>query len=43
MITAETRQLSFEDIKVKKQIRYNQILDRLDKPKIESAVLVVLD
>ena len=29
MITAETRQLSFEDIKPKRKIRYEQILDRL--------------
>lgn len=29
MITAITRQLSFEDIKPKQKIRYQQILDRL--------------
>ncbi len=29
MITYETRQLSFEDIKPKRKIRYEQILDRL--------------
>lgn len=29
MITKKTRQLSFEEIKPKKQIRYEQILDRL--------------
>ena len=29
MITAITRQLSFEDIKSKQKIRYKQILDRL--------------
>lgn len=29
MITAITRQLSFEDIKPKQKIRYKQILDRL--------------
>lgn len=29
MITAMTRQLSFEDIKPKQKIRYKQILDRL--------------
>lgn len=28
-ITKETRQLSFEDVKPKKKIRYQQILDRL--------------
>lgn len=29
MITTQTRQLSFEDIKPKRKIRYKQILDRL--------------
>lgn len=29
MITTQTRQLSFEDIKPKRKIRYRQILDRL--------------
>lgn len=29
ILTMETRQLSFEDIKPKKKIRYEQILDRL--------------
>ena len=29
MITHETRQLSFEDIKLKRKARYEQILDRL--------------
>lgn len=29
MITQKTRQLSFEDIKPKRKIRYQQILDRL--------------
>lgn len=29
MITIQTRQLSFEDIKPKRKIRYEQILDRL--------------
>ena len=29
MITKLTRQLSFEDIKPKRKIRYEQILDRL--------------
>ena len=29
MITTQTRQLSFEDIKQKRKIRYEQILDRL--------------
>lgn len=42
MITTETRQLSFEDIKEKRQIRYNQILDRLDKPKTAKEIAVEL-
>lgn len=29
MITQQTRQMSFEDIKPKRKIRYEQILDRL--------------
>ena len=29
MITTQTRQLSFEDIKPKRKIRYEEILDRL--------------
>lgn len=33
MITKETRQLSFEDIKPKRQERYNLILEHLDRPK----------
>lgn len=32
-ITAQTRQLSFEDIQDKTKIRYIQILSRLDEPK----------
>ena len=42
MITAETRQMSFEDIKAKKQKRYEQILDRLDKPKTAKEIAVEL-
>lgn len=42
MITLETRQLSFEDIKDKRQRRYNQILDRLDKPKTAKEIAVEL-
>lgn len=42
MITTETRQLSFEDIKEKRQRRYNQILDRLDKPKTAKEIAVEL-
>lgn len=33
MITTQTRQMSFEDIKDKRPVRYDQILDRLDTPK----------
>ena len=40
--TYETRQLSFEDIKDKRQRRYNQILDRLDKPKTAKEIAVEL-
>ena len=29
MVTSQTRQLSFEDIKPKRKMRYEQILDRL--------------
>lgn len=42
MITCETRQLSFEDIKEKRQKRYKQILDRLDKPKTAKEIAVEL-
>ena len=42
MITHETRQLSFEDIKEKKQKRYEQILDRLDRPKTAKEIAVEL-
>ncbi len=42
MITCETRQMSFEDIKEKKQARYNQILDRLEKPKTAKEIAVEL-
>lgn len=42
MITQETRQLSFEDIKEKKQKRYEQILDRLDRPKTAKEIAVEL-
>lgn len=41
-LTYETRQLSFEDIKDKRQRRYNQILDRLDKPKTAKEIAVEL-
>jgi len=43
MITLQTRQLSFEDIKPKRKIRYNQILDRLmTGPKTAKEVAVEL-
>lgn len=42
MITYETRQLSFEDIQNKKKARYNQILNRLDKPKTAKEIAVEL-
>lgn len=42
MITCETRQVSFEDIKEKRQKRYEQILDRLDKPKTAKEIAVEL-
>lgn len=43
MITIQTRQLSFEDIKPKRKIRYEQILDRLmTGPKTAKEVAVEL-
>lgn len=42
MITNETRQLSFEDVKVNKQVRYDQILERLDRPKTAKELAVEL-
>lgn len=43
ILTMETRQLSFEDIKPKKKIRYEQILDRLmTGPKTAKQVAVEL-
>lgn len=41
-ITTETRQLSFADIQEKTKKRYEQILDRLDKPKTAKEVAVEL-
>ena len=41
-ITSETRQLSFNDIQLKTKIRYEQILDRLDKPKSAKDIAVEL-
>ncbi len=42
MITAQTRQLSFEDIQDKTKIRYIQILSRLDEPKTAKELAVEL-
>ena len=42
VITKETRQLSFNDIQEKQKIRYEQILDRLDKPKTAKEIAVEL-
>lgn len=42
MITKMTRQLSFEDMKEKQKVRYEQILNRLDKPKTAKEVAVEL-
>lgn len=42
MITKQTRQESYEDIKPKRKIRYEQILDRLDKPKTAKEIAVEL-
>ena len=41
-ITIETRQLSFNDIQEKTKKRYEQILDRLDKPKTAKEIAVEL-
>lgn len=41
-ITRETRQMSFTDIQEKQKVRYEQILDRLDKPKTAKEIAVDL-
>lgn len=41
-VTAITRQLSFDDIQDKKRKRYEQILNRLDKPKTAKEIAVEL-
>ena len=41
-ITAITRQMSFEDIQLKKKIRYDQILSRMDEPKTAKEIAVEL-
>lgn len=42
VITMQTRQMSFEDIQLKKKIRYEQILSRMDKPKTAKEIAVEL-
>ena len=42
MITLQTRQMSFEDIKEKQKIRYIQVLDRLNEPKTAKEIAVEL-
>lgn len=42
MITTATRHKAFVEIKSKKQIRYKQILERLDKPKTAKELAVEL-
>ena len=42
MITSQTRQLSFEDIKPKRKIRYMQILENLNEPKTAKELAVDL-
>ena len=41
-VTMQTRQMSFEDIQLKKKIRYEQILSRLDKPKTAKEIAIEL-
>lgn len=41
-ITAETRLQSFNEIQPKKRVRYEQILERLDKPKSAKDIAVEL-
>ena len=42
IITRETRQMSFTDIQEKQKVRYEQILDRLDKHKTAKEIAVEL-
>jgi len=42
LITSQTRQMSFNDIQEKQKIRYEQILNRLDKPKTAKEIAVEL-
>ena len=41
-VTQNTRQMSFEDIQLKKKIRYEQILSRMDEPKTAKEIAVEL-
>ena len=41
-ICYETRQMSFTDIQLKRKVRYEQILNRLDKPKTAKEIAVEL-
>lgn len=41
-ITEETKQLSFEDITISKQNRYNQILENLKEPKTAKELAIDL-
>lgn len=42
VITQQTRQMSFNDIQLKTKVRYEQILNRLDKPKTAKEIAVEL-
>lgn len=42
LISTQTRQLSFADIQEKKKVRYEQILNCLDKPKTAKEIAVEL-
>ena len=41
-ICLETRQMSFNDIQLKTKVRYEQILERLDKPKTAKEIAIEL-
>ena len=41
-VTLQTRQMSFNDIQLKTKVRYEQILERLDKPKTAKEIAVEL-
>lgn len=42
LITAETRRVSYDEVKEKQKVRYEQILERLDKPKTAKEIAVEL-